>query len=288
MYKNGLKFPVNFFYINDNEINTNLDTIKSRRNSLFSYSNNSIEDEFKNVILKSIITERGFELLPSMLNYFPDLIQSKIKFNITDYKSEYIKDSRKFNIVINHYRVDFDKVESSLSKIEQIATFDKSLFYQNLYLMLYKCFFQVITGLINYSDSPSSQLYFDITKDLKKFNDYIIELKNVRPSVIRNYDFKKNYVNTFFISFNTTKKDEAIFKAEELKKYTSNAFRKTFKNLLKITFNIKDNITAKHRNKIFKQLYIELMFPLTGKIYVQSPKTDFALTKEIKTFFADF
>lgn len=288
MYYNGLKFSVSPFSIYDNEYNKSITDIRNRRNSIFSYSKDGIEDALQKSILHSINTEKGYELLPTLLNHFPDLIQSKIKFKDDSYNSEFIKDQIHFNLVLNQYRIDFDKIDSSLNQIETIASFDKQCFYQGFYLMLYKNYFHVISNLVNYSDLPSSELYFDITKDLKKFNDYITELKNFRPNLISNYDFKKNYVNAFLKSFNTTKIDDAIQKAEGLKKYARNEFKSTLKNFLKIIFNIKDNITANHRNKIFRELYIELLFPLTGKVYVQNLKTDRALTKEIKTFFADF
>jgi hypothetical protein len=280
MYKNGLHFPIFYFFLFDNIIINNLYDITKLKDHFFQYS----EDETKSSIIDNINASKGFEIFPFILNYFDYFIQSSIKFKKENITSNFI-DRVKFDLLIKTYKIDFQQIEISLIEIDRIGKIDKTQFYTELYKLLYKNFVFKLSSIINYSDFEVSKLYLDFNADFKKFEEYSIELEERRPFQIKNYDYKILYTKSFYKSFNTRNINEILHKIDVIKCHSDKEILITFRKLIKNTIIINNGVNSRTRNKLFKPIFKEVNSAIKGKIYYEHSRN--SLTREVKKFFAD-
>jgi hypothetical protein len=289
MYKYGLKFPIHYFFIFDDIKINSIDDIKNQRNILYLNldKDNNNEENFNRDISYSLNKEMGFELIPSLLNYFPDLIQSDIKFKKEDLQSLFIKDNIKFREFINHFKFDFISFKSLLKDINEIAIFDEGKLYRNLYLFFYRIYFIRLSSLISYSNDSAAELYLDFNKDFNNFVSYSKELAEFSPVYISSYEKKLVYVQSFYKSFKTRSTDEVASQIEIILKYTPRNIKITFLKLIIETFHFKPGVNAKRRNKLFKPIYANVMGCVSGKVYYGKSKDNSLLTNDVQRFFSD-
>lgn len=279
MYKNGLHFPIFYVFINDDFTFNDLNDILHRKSNFIVDS----EERTNISIIEFINQNKGYEIYPFLLNNFDYLTQTNFKLGIENITSKFVKKTE-FILLINTFKIDFLNIKSSLEKLNEIGLIDIPLFFSKLYLLLYKRFAIKLGQLINYSDSEGSELFFNFNSDYKLFNEFSSELETYRPNLIRNYDYKKNYVSSFFKSFNSNDIDDIINKIEVIKNHTDKEINRTFRNLTKETFIVNESVDPKTRNKLFKPIFKEVNSALSGKIY--SVHNQESLTKEVKHFFS--
>jgi len=277
MYINGLHFPIFFIFLNDDIKFKNAEEIIIKKNA-FLMTN---EDETNKNILDFINNSKGYEIYPFILNNFDYLIQSNIIFDKSKISSKFLK-TFEFIILIKQFKINFIEIENCLVRIESIGVVNKTKFYSQLYRLLYKSFALKLGKVINYSDFEESKLFLNFNSDYNKFIKYSKEIENIRPNIIRNYDFKKNYVTSFFKSFGTDNEIDLKFKMETVKNHTDDEILNSFGKLIKETFVFNENVNAKTRNKLFKPIYKEINSAISQKTYQE--KTSEALTKEVKRF----
>lgn len=279
MYKNGLHFPIFYIFINDNVIIKDLNDIICRKTNFIVAS----EEMTNNAIIESINQNKGCEIYSYLLNNFDYLTQTDLKLIKENITSKFVKKTE-FILLINTFKIDFLKIKSLLIKLDEIGIIDYSVFYSELYSLLYKSFAIKLGGVINYSDFENSELFFDFDKSYKLFLKYSAELKKFRPNIIRNYDFKKNYVTSFLKSFESSGVDE-LNKIEVVKIHTDREIKKTFGILIKKTMIVNVGVNPKTRNKVFKPIFKEINSAISGKVYDKNSQNN--LTKEVKRFFSD-
>lgn len=279
MYKNGLHFPIFYVFINDDFKFKDLNDILFRKSNFIVNS----EERTNISIIEFINQNNGYEIYPFLLNNFDYLIQTNFKLSRENVTSKFVKKTE-FISLINTFKIDFLSINSSLAKLDEIGLINIPLFLSKLYLLLYKRFAIKLGELISYSDSEGSDLFFDFVLDYKLFVNYSSELDKYRPNLIRNYDYKKNYVSSFFKSFNSNEIDDIINKIEVIKNHTDKEINSTFKGLIKEIFIVNEGVNPKTRNKCFKPLFREINSALNGKIY--SEHNQESLTKEVKRFFS--
>lgn len=279
MYKNGLHFPIFYVFINDDFTFNDLNDILFRKSNFIVDS----EERTNISIIEFINQNKGYEIYPFLLNNFDYLTQTNFKLGRENITSKFVKKTE-FISLINTFKIDFLNIKSSLVKLDEIGLIDIPLFFSKLYLLLYKRFAIKLGELINYSDSEGSELFFDFNSDYKLFDEFSSELETYRPNLIRNYDYKKNYVSSFFKSFNSNDIDNIINKIEVVKNHTDKEINRTFRDLIKETFIVNEGVDPKTRNKCFKPIFREVNSALNGKIY--SEHNQESLTKEVKRFFS--
>lgn len=279
MYKNGLHFPIFYVFINDDFTFNDLNDILFRKSNFIVDS----EERTNISIIEFINQNKGYEIYPFLLNNFDYLTQTNFKLGRENITSKFVKKTE-FISLINTFKIDFLNIKSSLVKLDEIGLIDIPLFFSKLYLLLYKRFAIKLGELINYSDSEGSELFFDFNSDYKLFDEFSSELETYRPNLIRNYDYKKNYVSSFFKSFNSNDIDDIINKIEVIKNHTDKEINRTFRDLIKETFIVNEGVDPKTRNKCFKPIFREVNSALNGKIY--SEHNQESLTQEVKRFFS--
>ncbi|MCF6180508.1 hypothetical protein [Lutibacter sp.] len=253
--------------------------------NFFDMSNDfTINQGFVNLINE----KKGYELLPVFSIFFPILIQSTLKLKKADISSPFIRDKMSFVNLLNQFKVDFQILEISLNRINEIAVFNKKDFYSSIYLLLYKSFFLKLYSIVSYSDNPKANLFLDFNKDFRDFMKYSKELDEISPSEISNFEFKLEYTKYFYKSFNTKDIGDILEKIESIQEHTQKKIRSTFKKLLKRIFIINKGVISNQRNKLFKPVYVEIITAIEGKAYSDTKEANTALTKEVKTFFSDF
>jgi hypothetical protein len=264
MYKNGLHFPIFYFFLNDDVIINDLKDIIFRKNNFIV----DTEDNTFNSIIEFINQSKGYEIFPFLLNNFDYLIQTNLVFDNKIITSKFIKITE-FIMLIRQFKIDFIKIDSTLKEIEKIGLLDKPVFYSEIYKLLYRSFVLKLGKIINYSDNESVELFINFSLDYKKFEDYQNEIQNRRPFIINNYEYKKHYVSSFIKAFNTN----------------NSKFFSTKIEVINYTFIVNEGVNPKTRNKVFKPIYVEINSAISGKAYDENTKS--ALTKEIKRFFSN-
>ena len=279
MYRNGLSFPIFYLFLNDNLVINDVEDIINQK-KIFEVTS---EEHINNSIIEFINLSKGYEIYPFLLNHFSYLVQTNLKFSKEVITSKYIKITE-FILLINTFKIDFLKVENLLIKLDEVGLIDDSVFYSELYSLLYKRFALKLGEVINYSDFEDSNFFLDFNNDFKLFEDYSDELETTRPNLIRNFDYKKQYVLSFYKSFNSKDVDDILNKIEVLKNHTDSEIIKTFRKLIKKSFIVNEGVHPKSRNKSFKLIYKEINSAINGRVYGEHNQT--SLTKEVKRFFS--
>jgi hypothetical protein len=280
MYKNGLHFPIFYFFLNDDVTINDLQDIIFRKNNFIV----DTEDNTFNAIVEFINQSKGYEIFPFLLNNFDYLIQTNLVFDNKIITSKFIKITE-FIMLIKQFKIDFIKIDSTLGEIEKIGLLDKPVFYSELYKLLYRSFVLKLGKIINYSDNESVELFINFNLDYKKFENYQNEIQNRRPFIINNYEYKKHYVSSFIKAFNTNNSKAFSTKIEVIKSHSDKEILRTFKKIINYTFIVNEGVNPKTRNKVFKPIYVEINSAISGKAYDENTKS--ALTKEIKRFFSN-
>lgn len=277
MYNKGLKFPIFYFFFNDNLNIYSFKDLLIYNESLFP------QDEiFTNKVIIEIINDaKGHEIYQHLLHYFLYLVQTPCKISAKDFNSKFIKNKSVFYGILKYTYVDFKIIHESLSKISKIAYVNEKLFYSELLKLLYKNFVIKLAKEINYSDDTDVKLFFDFRKDFKNFKNYTEQLKIYRPSQVKLYDFKREYIRVFYKSFNCSNIKEIDKKIIELNNYNY-GLKKLFLKVVNDSIQFHSNITPNLRNKLFKPIYSQVMTSLSGRVLEGGD----VLTKDIRTFFA--
>ena len=278
MYRNGLSFPIFYFFLNDNIIINDLEDIINQK-KLFEVTS---EEQTNSAIIEFINNSKGYEIYPFLLNHFSYLIQSNLKLNREVITSKFVKKTE-FISLINTFKIDFLKIKNLIIQINEVGLIDNSIFYSELYSLLYKRFALKLGQIVNYSDFEGSKLFFDFNKDFKSFEVFSAEIENARPNLIRNYDYKKQYITSFFKSFNSNDVDDILNKIEVVKNHSDRLIILTFRELVKKSFIVNEKIIPKIRNKSFKPIFAEINSAINGKVY--GAHNEESLTKEVKRFF---
>lgn len=280
MYKNGLKFPIFYIFLNEDLKIYSLEDLKIHKNVFFFDTDTSIA----NSILENINTNRGYEIYPYLLNSFLYLIQVPVQFRTEEVSSKFIKDKTIFISIIKSTRIDFKIIDDSLNEIAKVAVIDKKKFYNEILKLLYRNFASKLGEIINYSDSEASEMYNNFPEDYCKVNNYLEELQKYRPNIIKNYDLKKKYVHTFFASFNSSNFEEIEKKISQLEKLNPSKIKNTFYQIIKDSIIFNSDITTNKRNKLFKPIYNQIIHSLIQKSYSDSKEGKNALSNDVKKF----
>lgn len=280
MYVNGLSFPIFNIFLSDGSVVTDLSSIINRK-KMFLVEN---EEKTNDSIIEFINLSKGYEIYPFLLNNFDYLIQSDFKITKKKIACKFVKKAE-FTFLINSFKINFIKIGDLLAQLDEVGIIDYSVFYPELHSLLYKRFAIKLGEVINYSDSEGSELFLDFQKDFKLFEEYSAELETTRPNLVRKFDYKKQYVLSFYKSFNSKDVDDILNKIEILKNHTDYEIIKTFRNLIKKSFLVNEGVNPKSRNKAFKPIYKEINSAINGKVYTEHNQT--SLTKEVKRFFSE-
>lgn len=279
MYKNGLNFPSFFILMNDDFQITKLEEILSQMN--FSFLNGS-EIETSAHIIHSINNCAGYELYSFLLNHFSFFVQTEFSIKSNQIESKFVK-KVEFANILKTFKVDFMKIENLLSEYEKIGKVNRSMFYRELYLLLYRSFAIKLAEVISYSDSLSSNFFIDFNNYLDRYNEYRNELSQFRPNVIEKYDFKLNYLSSVRIFLRTEDDAEIEKRISVIINHTDRNILATFRHLIHETFTTHEGIDPKRRNKVFRPIFAEIASAIKGKIYDSSNQD--SLTREVKKFF---
>jgi hypothetical protein len=289
MYKEGVIFPTNLFFINDE---LRISSIVDIKNQIFTANEtttipSSLDTE--NIILEYLIKKinenKGYENISLLLNYFPNIIFRKNKAgDKLKSNSEYNFDNSKFNSCVLNNTINLEDLDSALEQLKNAAKFDKSVVLSEIYIFLYKCFFCKIFNHISFSDSPKNQVSIDFIKDTELYFKTIKILGDYKPHQINNYDGKKNFCDRFRNSFYVTSEVEFLNMLDNLISHTSGEAMKTFGEIITNNINFNSNQTANSKNKIFRPLFKIINSYVLDKKYDDTPKSIKNLTIENKRF----
>jgi hypothetical protein len=289
MYKEGVIFPTNLFFINDE---LRISSIIDIKNQIFTAnettkipSNIDSEKIILEYLIEKINKNKGYENISLLLNYFPNIIFRK---NIAGEKlianSVYNFDNSEFNRCIINNTINLEDLDDALEQLKYVAEFDKSVVISEIYNFLYKCYFYKICNHVSFSDSPNNQVTINFTKDTELYFKTKEELGKYKPHQINNYDGKKNFCDRFRNSFYVKSEVEFLKLLDNLISHTISEAMKTFGKLITRNINFHSNQTANSKNKTFRPLFKIINSYVFDKKYDNTPISIKNLTKENKRF----
>jgi hypothetical protein len=277
MYKEGVTFPTNLFFINEQ---LKISSIEEIKNTI-----NITTDTSLDMLIKQINSSKGYEIVSLLLNYFPNIIfmenRNREKLKVI---SPFTFDNSEFNRCVLNNTIGLNNLDNAIEQLSNIAKFDKSILLNEIYLFIYKCYFCKIFNYVSFSDNVDNIILIDFKKDIEFYFRTKIFLDKKKPYEIKDYDAKKNFCERFSESFYVNSEIELIAKIENLFWHTRNEAMKTFGRIIKHNLKFDKNQTTYNSNKRFKPLFKIINSFVLDKKFDDTPSSNASLTKENKRF----
>lgn len=256
MYKNGVTFPTFLFFQNDLLQIDNLTSIKY----LIESSKKICLDDKSNFQfnINLIINENNFsELIRTFLILFPYIKFSPSEESIEiTVKPKYIDLPQINNLFRN--RVDLEFIVELVGELKgntNVEYFDETLFYTNLYNVVYKLFF--IDLLKCFKLTLKNELRFDIKQELEKYKECENIILNKKHFSEIQYEKCRSYVLNFRKSLKPSSNVDIYDKLLELNDYVE-VDNKGLLNFIFDCITFKEKISISSQNKTLRELHWKL------------------------------
>ncbi len=266
MYKNGVTFPTYLFFQNNLLQIDNLNSIKYLIESSKKICLDDKSDYQFN--LNIALNEKKFiELIKTFLILFPYL-----KFSPSEECIEVTVHPKYIDLPqINNLfrdRVDLEFIDELIGQIKgnnSVEYIDETLFYTNLYNVLYKLFFIDLSKCINLTDK--NDLRFDLKQELEKYIEYEnIILNNKNSSEILK-EKCRSFVLNFRKSLKPSSKIDIYNKLIDLNNYVE-VDNKGLLNFIFDCVNFNEKTSISNQNKILRELYWKLGCKIMKKSFL--------------------
>jgi hypothetical protein len=277
MYKEGVTFPTNLFFINEQ---LKISSIEEIKNTI-----NITTDKSLDRLIQQINSSKGYVIVSLLINYFPNIIfrenRNKEKLKVI---SPFTFDNSGFNRCVLNNTISLNDLDNAIEQLSNMAKFDKSTLLNEIYLFIYKCYFCKIFNYVSFSDNVDNIIHIDFKKDIELYlrTKKFLDIK--KPYEIKDYDAKKNFCERFSESFYVNSEIELLAKIENLFSHTRNEAMQTFGRIIKTNLKFDQNQTTYNSNRIFKPLFKIIYSFVLDKKFDDTPSSNDSLTKENKRF----